>query len=59
MPALFQKEPLITNHRIDILTKNKFLDCKKAQKELDFTPQIKFAQGIKITIDWYKKNGLL
>lgn len=59
MPLLFRKDPLITNHRIDILTKNKPLDGEKAQLELGFTPKMLFSDGIKITIDWYKKNGFL
>lgn len=59
MPLLFQKMPLVTNHRIDILTKHKPLDGKKAQKELDFTPRVKFSEGIAVTINWYEKNGFL
>jgi nucleoside-diphosphate-sugar epimerase len=59
MPLLFRKDPLITHHRIDILTKPKLLDGKRAQIELGFTPRIRFSDGIKITIDWYKRNGFL
>ena len=59
IPFFFRKDPLITNHRIDILTKPKTLDGKKAQAEFNFTPQVKFADGIRITIDWYARNGFL
>lgn len=32
---------------------------EKAQRELGFNPQYSIREGIKITIDWYKKHGWL
>lgn len=32
------------------------MDYSKAQRELDWTPQMDFDQGLKQTIEWYKNN---
>ena len=32
------------------------LDCAKAERELGWTPQIPFREGIKRTLEWYKKS---
>jgi dTDP-glucose 4,6-dehydratase len=32
------------------------IDAKKIQRELDWEPQITFEEGLKDTIDWYRKN---
>lgn len=56
---LLKKEPLITRHRIDIVTKHKPLGFKKAQQELGYRPKVNFADGIKKTISWYQENGYL
>jgi nucleoside-diphosphate-sugar epimerase len=56
---LFQKNPLVTNHRIDIVTESNPLSFQKAREELGFIPQTNFKEGIELTIKWYQKNGLL
>lgn len=33
------------------------IDCKKAKKELGWSPKIKFEKGLKATLDWYKANS--
>jgi dTDP-glucose 4,6-dehydratase len=33
------------------------IDCGKAERELGWTPQATFRQGIRDTIDWYKANS--
>nr|WP_256464264.1 CDP-glucose 4,6-dehydratase [Bradyrhizobium sp. 44] len=30
------------------------LDCEKARKQLDWTPRLDLAQGLRLTVDWYK-----
>jgi dTDP-glucose 4,6-dehydratase len=32
------------------------IDCAKAERELGWTPQVGFEQGLKETIDWYRAN---
>jgi dTDP-glucose 4,6-dehydratase len=33
------------------------IDCAKAERELDWKPQVKFERGLGETIDWYKSNA--
>ncbi len=33
------------------------IDCGKAERELDWTPQVDFAAGLRETIDWYLAHG--
>ena len=33
-----------------------FLDCDKAFRELDWKPKIDLAEGIRLTLEWYKEN---
>jgi dTDP-glucose 4,6-dehydratase len=33
------------------------IDCSKAERELDWRPQVSFRQGIRDTIDWYQANS--
>jgi dTDP-glucose 4,6-dehydratase len=32
------------------------IDCSKAERELGWSPQVKFDDGLRETIDWYKEN---
>jgi dTDP-glucose 4,6-dehydratase len=32
------------------------IDCSKAERELGWTPQVAFSDGLKATIDWYRQN---
>jgi len=36
--------------------KTSCLDISKANQELNWQPQIKLSQGIKLTVDWFKQN---
>jgi dTDP-glucose 4,6-dehydratase len=33
------------------------IDCRRAKKELGWTPKIKFETGLKKTLDWYRENS--
>lgn len=33
------------------------IDCTKAEKELDWRPQVPFDEGLRGTIDWYRTHG--
>ena len=34
-------------------------DISKARKLIGFEPEMDFEQGIKVTLDWYMKNGMI
>ena len=33
------------------------IDCRKAERELSWTPEVNFATGLRETIDWYQAHG--
>jgi dTDP-glucose 4,6-dehydratase len=33
------------------------IDCSKIERELGWSPQVKFDQGISDAIDWYRQNA--
>jgi len=51
--------PPLFRDRILSLTEGHMLDCFKACNEIGYNPKIGLKQGMKRTIDYYKKNGLL
>jgi len=51
------REPLLTRHRIDILTISAIPGEDRPEKYIGFSPQIGFEEGIQKTINWYKANG--
>ena len=55
----FEKEPLITRSKVDILTGGHFFDNSLAKKELGYFPKTSYTEGVKKTINWYKQHGLL
>ncbi len=55
----FGIEPPIHRRRIDIFRKSRAFDITKAKNELGFAPKIDLETGIKLTAEWYKKNGYL
>jgi len=52
-------EPPIYRRRLDFFTKDRAFDISKAKKELDYEPKIPLQQGLKITAEWYKQQGML
>lgn len=50
------KEPLISQSKIDFLTINHGSDISKIKNQLGYFPKIEFEDGIKRTIDWYITN---
>jgi nucleoside-diphosphate-sugar epimerase len=54
-----KREPLLTQHRIDILTKSTCPGRYMTEKYLGFSPQVTFEKGIQKTINWYKTNGYI
>jgi dTDP-glucose 4,6-dehydratase len=33
------------------------IDCSKIERELGWRPQVRFEQGLRDTIDWYRANA--
>lgn len=56
---LINHQPLITQHRVDILVKDQHFFAEKAARELNYQPVINFADGLAKTVNWYKENDYL
>jgi len=52
-------QPPIFPRRVDWFRKNRDFDISKAREELDYEPKTDLRTGIKNTVDWYNKEGLL
>ena len=52
------KEPPLTPQRIRNMSENRLYDSSKILNEIKFSPT-PFEEGMRNTIDWYIKNGLL
>jgi nucleoside-diphosphate-sugar epimerase len=46
-------------HRYALFLADKILDISKAERELGFQPKVKFAEGVRQTIGWYREKGLI
>ena len=55
----FGIKPPIFRRRVGFFTHNRSFDLSKARRLLNYNPQMDEEQGIKITLDWYKKQGLI
>ena len=52
-------EPPIFRRRVDFFVKDRAFDISKAKRELGHKPRVSLREGLKITAEWYKKQGLL
>jgi nucleoside-diphosphate-sugar epimerase len=50
---------MLTRDKCNELFDQWVCDSKRAQAELDWTPQVRFSEGVKRTVDWYKQAGWL
>jgi len=55
----FGIKPPIFRRRVGFFTHNRSFDLSKAKRLLGYDPKMDEEQGIKITLDWYKKQGLI
>jgi nucleoside-diphosphate-sugar epimerase len=51
--------PPLYRRRVDFFRKTRSFDIAKAKQELGFQPQIDLKTGLKLTVDWYHRNGYL
>jgi nucleoside-diphosphate-sugar epimerase len=52
-------QPPLHRRRLDFFLKDVYFDCSKAAKELHFTPEFDFAEGARVTAEWYQQKKLL
>jgi nucleoside-diphosphate-sugar epimerase len=55
----FGINPPLYRRRVDFFRKNRAFDISKARKDLGFNPRTNLPTGIRLTAQWYQKNGLL
>jgi len=53
-----KSDPGITKFRILAVTADHHYSIEKAVKELNYKPKVSTQEGIKRTVDWYKKHTL-
>jgi nucleoside-diphosphate-sugar epimerase len=52
-------EPPIYRRRVDFFTKSRAFDISRARAELGYAPQVTLREGIRRTLEWYRKAGWL
>lgn len=52
-----KQPPRVTQARIKFMGLNLSFSCDKAKRELGYKPQVRFAEGMRRTIEWWKKEG--
>lgn len=55
----FKKKPVVTKKNIEAILSNRVYDIGKARDELHFSPQVSLREGIRRTVEWYVKVGLV
>jgi len=53
------KEAPFSTTKLGFFLKNRAFSIKKAQEELGYRPEVKFREGMRRTIQWYKENTWL
>jgi dihydroflavonol-4-reductase len=53
------KEPPLSRSKLSFFLHSKPLSIAKARRELGYSPEVAFADGIHRTLDWYRRNGWL
>ncbi len=55
----FHVTPPIFPRRVDWYRQNRAFDISKAKRELGYQPRIGIEEGLRLTAEWYKKEGYL
>jgi nucleoside-diphosphate-sugar epimerase len=50
-------EPPIYRRRVDFFTKSRAFDIRRARAELGYAPAVGLREGIRRTLDWYRREG--
>ena len=57
MCAPFGIEPPLYRRRVDFFTKSRAFDIARARGELGYAPKVSLREGIRRTLDWYRRAG--
>ena len=52
-------EPPIFRRRVDFYTKSRAFDISRARNELGYAPRVGLREGIRRTLEWYRRAGWL
>ncbi len=55
----FRIEPPIYRRRVDFYTKSRAFDINRARAELGYAPEVGLRDGIRRTLEWYRREGWL
>ncbi len=55
----FGISPPIYRRRVDFFIKDRAFDISKAKNKLGYQPKVELDDGLKVTAQWYKEQGLL
>jgi nucleoside-diphosphate-sugar epimerase len=55
----FGIHPPLYRRRVDFFRKTRAFSIEKAQRVLEFSPQVGLEEGLRRTADWYREKGLL
>ena len=50
-------EPPIFRRRVDFFTKSRAFDISRARAEIGYEPRVTLENGIRGTLDWYRRHG--
>jgi nucleoside-diphosphate-sugar epimerase len=59
LPGRAGEPPLLTRSRVRFMTENRLYSGDRARKELNFSPEMDLDSGMKCTVEWYRREGLL
>ena len=57
--APFGIEPPLYRRRVDFFTKSRAFDISRARAELGYAPSVPLQDGIRRTLEWYRREGWL
>jgi nucleoside-diphosphate-sugar epimerase len=52
-------EPPLYRRRVDFYRKSRAFDISRARAELGYAPQVPLREGIRRTLEWYRRQGWL
>jgi len=54
-----QEAPILNKARVKFLGLNLDFSCEKAQRQLGYTPRVKFHDAMRQSVDWFVRHGYL
>jgi dihydroflavonol-4-reductase len=53
------REPPLSRPKLSFFLQSKAISSAKAERELGYSPEVEFRRGIRLALDWYRRNGWL